>query len=120
MSGGPTKITMLLAMAPWSADGDLHDQIQMRVRLDALGRPDVAAYEADPESWIATRQQPGKPVRTGQLMRAGEGWGLRGIRGDDEPIWDLGLDLMRPGEVVSLRQPDGCDLLFRIVAVEAA
>ena len=115
---GMTKITMLLAQAPWAPNGDLNDQIDLLVQLNPQGHMDAAAYEADPESWVATRIRPGESPRPGRLMRVDGGWFVRGPKGDDEPLWDFTADILRPGEVVSLRQPDGTLLLFRIVAVD--
>ena len=51
-------------------------------------------------------------------MHTDEVWALRGIRSDDEPLWTLTGDIFRPGEIVVLRQPEGGELLFRIVAVD--
>jgi hypothetical protein len=47
-----------------------------------------------------------------------EGWGIRGTRGDDEPVWELHSRIMRPGEYLTLVGPDDAESLFRIVNVE--
>lgn len=114
------KITMVLAQAPWAPDGDVADKLEMRACLDQQAHLDAAAFAADPEHWTTRRDRPDHPARHGRLVRAGDGWALRNITSDDEPLWDVVGQAFRPGEVVLIRPPDGAELLFRVVAVEGA
>jgi hypothetical protein len=48
------------------------------------------------------------------------GWALRNERSPDEPLWELDVRVLRPGEYITLRRPDGADAVFRVVSVEPA
>lgn len=111
-------LRMMLAQAPWAPDGDLHDHAELRACLTPQGRLDAEACEAAPDPWVLTRHQPGQPVRAMRLAPLDGRWGLRSLRDDDEPLWTLDADTLRPGEIVTLRQPDGAELLFRVVAID--
>ena len=36
----------------------------------------------------------------------------------DDPVWTLEARICRPGDYLTIRRPDGEELVFRIVAVE--
>ena len=55
----------------------------------------------------------------GELVSIDGGWGIRGTRGDDEPMWELQSHILRPGEYLTLIAPDDSEWVFRIVNVEA-
>ncbi len=114
------KISMLLAQAPWAPSGDLGDRLDLYALLDMHGRLDGEAFFNTAIPWLATRNRPGQPMKTKQLLRLDEIWALQSLDGDDEPLSNLVGDIYRPGEIVTLHHPDGTDMLFRIVAVEPA
>lgn len=113
------KVTMLLARGPGAPEGDVADRVEMRVRLNPLAQLDLVGYEADPAAWIVTRTRPGAGPRAAQVLRLDTGWAVQSLRGEDEPLWELAGAIFRPGEIAALRGPDGEELLYRIVAVEA-
>jgi len=43
---------------------------------------------------------------------------LRSVGGEDDPLFSLDVQIVRPGELVMVRRPGGDQLLYRIVAVE--
>jgi hypothetical protein len=59
------------------------------------------------------------PPRRGELVHLEEGWALRGTDGDDAPVWRIEVGVMRPGEIVTVYEPDGERLLYRIVSVRS-
>ena len=113
------KLTMLLAQGPGMPDGNLEDRLVTHLQLTPQGQIDPAAYEADPNPWLAMRERPGdEPVHV-ELIRLDEGWALQSMRDADDPLWTFEGHVFRPGELVRLGRPDGEELLFRIVASEA-
>ena len=107
------RIVMLLAQGPGQPEGDLG----YRLELTAALTPQAALDEAAPAGWPARRVLPDGTERAGELVRAGAGWALRGAAGEDSPLWDFEGRVFRPGEYVTLRRPDGDELVFRIVDV---
>ncbi len=116
------KVAMVLAQGPGRPEGDIEDRLAMQVQLNAVGQLDRAAWTASPLGWSAKRTRPGHPEQSGEVaLIDGEldgFWAVRRSHGEDEPLWVLDSDVVRPGEIVSVRSPDGTRLLFRVVAVE--
>ncbi len=108
---------MLLAYGPDQPDGDLNDRIELSVPLTAQARLDESRTETP---WSSRRSLPDGRQHAGELVRAGDGWALRGMTaGDDAPLWDFEAAVLRPGEYVTLRRPGGEALVFRIVDVRS-
>lgn len=114
-----TKLTMLLVQGPGKPLGDLDDRLVVHLGLTSQGQLDLAAYEADPNPWLAVRHRPGQEPRQAEVIRLDEGWAMQSMRSEDDPLWTFEGHVFRPGELVRLRRADGGELLFRIVAVEA-
>lgn len=114
-----TKLTMLLARGPGLPEGDLNDRLVMRLSLTAQGHLDPEALHAATSPWLAARDRPGLPTKTSELVQLDDTWALKSTQDDDDPLWVVEGYVFRPGELVVLRRPDGEELLFRIVAVEA-
>ncbi|HEY0206015.1 MAG TPA: hypothetical protein VGC15_17890 [Acetobacteraceae bacterium] len=113
------KLTMLLAQGPGMPDGNLADRLVTHLQLNPQGQIDAAAYDQDPNPWLAVRERPGaEPIHV-ELIRLDEGWALQSMRDADDPLWTFEGHVFRPGELVRLMRPDGEALLFRIVASEA-
>ena len=115
-------VTMVLAQGPGRPEGDIADRISMQVRLNSVGQLDRAAWTASPLGWSAVRTRPDHEEQVGELaLIDGESdgfWAVRRSHGEDEPLWVLDSDVVRPGEIVSVRSPGGTQLLYRVVAVE--
>ncbi|MBS0560744.1 MAG: hypothetical protein JSR21_11885 [Proteobacteria bacterium] len=109
------RIIALLASGPGQPEGDVAQGIELAVPLSPQGQVDPAAAGA-----LVRRFWPDRDEWTGALEQIDGGWALRSTRGADEPLWELDLRIVRPGEYVSLRRPDGDDAIFRIVSVEPA
>jgi hypothetical protein len=107
----------LLASGPGFPEGDLGQGLALSVRLTSQGQIDpstapgefqVRRFWSDREDW------------QGALEWLETGWALRNIRGPDEPLWELEVKVVRPGDYITLRRPAGGDAIFRIVSVEPA
>ncbi len=113
-------VSMVLAEGPGRPAGDLDDRLEFRVLLTPLGQLDAAAWQAGSAPWHTARLLNGTVTRSGELVKAGEGWALRELCGDDDPLYGLTIGIVRPGELVSVSRLDGDVMVYRIVAVEAA
>lgn len=97
--------------------------IEFAIALDPHGHPDVQAWLDDPSPWPARRIRRGGPDELGDVAHDEEGWQLRffapGGKDPDTPVHRLchidgGL---RPGEVLTLRAPEGEEASWRVVGV---
>ncbi|MBV8095355.1 MAG: hypothetical protein JO110_19425 [Acetobacteraceae bacterium] len=112
-------MTSLLAQGPGSPSGNTDIGLELNVKLTAQSHLDTHAYEADPRPWPVRRYWPDQPEWHGGLVALEEGWALCSKdSGDNAPLWALGARVFRPGEYITLRRPDGEELVFRIVNVE--
>ena len=115
-----TKLMLVLAHGPDHPDGDITDRLTLELALTSQGQIDVASYDAAPAPWLASRQLDAAAPRALEVIRLDEGWALQSTNSLDDPIWVFEGHIFRPGELVRLHRPDGQELLFRIVASEAA
>ena len=123
MAQQSAQVTMVRAWVPGMLPGAESQRIVFTVVLDAQGQPDAAAWQADPAVWPARFERPDRPPRLGDLQHDGTGWWLAFATGDGKDPEAAPWRLMnhgggfRPGEVVSLRAPDGAEAAWRIVGV---
>lgn len=119
-------VTVTLAMGPGPGfpTGSPEHRYVLRLALDAEGRPDAAAWLADPTPWPAQRVWPGVPLRAGDIQHDPDaGWSLR-FFGDAEDRADAPSVLMqpqgamRPGSYVTLAEPNDAPRDYRVVGVE--
>jgi hypothetical protein len=111
------RVVALLASGPGSPEGDLEQGLALSVRLTGQGQidPSSAPGEFQVQRFWADRAE-----WQGALEWLGTGWALRNDRGPDEPLWELDVRVVRPGDYITLRRPEGGDAIFRIVSVEPA
>ena len=109
---------MILAYAPGRPEGDLADRLDLWVGLTPQGQLDEAAFSAGDPPWPSVRMLPDGSERPGELVLLDTGWALRSVRSQDDPLWTLEGRVLRPGELVTLRRPDGEEHIFRVVNVE--
>ena len=109
---------MVLAHGPARPEGDLDDRMHLRVTLSPQGHLDGDAWENGTVPWLTSRERAGHPVRSGELVKLEEGWALRSLGSEDEPLYSVFAQIVRPGEIVRVSRLDGDEMLYRIVAVE--
>lgn len=112
------KVTALLANGPGIPAGDVSHGMELSVCLTPQGQIDRASYLVPPLPWRTRCSWPHLDEWRGKLILVDErSWALRAERDADEPLWNLALYLLRPGECLTLRPPSGEELVFRIVQV---
>lgn len=119
-------VTVILALAagPGFPEGSPEHRYEIALALDGTGRPDVAAWLADPAPWRARRLLPGSAAVAGDVQHDPDhGWSVRffgtASEGPDAPEarLDFGPDPVRPGEHVTVTEPDGTTFTYRVVGV---
>ena len=114
------KLTLVLASGPGQPAGDLNDRMVLAAVLTPQGPLDGAAWENGTAPWRSARDRPGHPKREGELVKIAEGWALRGLHSEDDPLYSLSAPIIRPGELVTVSRLDGEQMIYRIVAVDPA
>ena len=115
---GAVQVTMVLAQGPSRPGGDLDDRMVLHVILTGGAQLDAAEWSAGHQPWRTRRERSGHPVRSGELVKIDEGWALRELDSEDEPLYSLVAGTVRPGETMSVARLDGGAMLYRIVAVD--
>jgi hypothetical protein len=120
------KVLLVLAPGPSWPDGSAEHRYTLVAMLDSQGHLDPRGWQEDPEPWPAERTWPGEPLREGDVQYDPDsGWSLRffgaPLQAPDAPLHNVirGEALMRPGEYVTIAEPDGQEYAYRIVGVEA-
>jgi hypothetical protein len=118
------RVTLVLAPGPGLPESSDERRYEIDLALDAAGRPDAAAWEADPEPWRAHRVATGAaPVQGDVQHDPDHGWSIRfyGAAADSpdapEAQLDFGTEPVRPGEYATVVEPDGSAFSYRVVAV---
>jgi hypothetical protein len=115
-----SRVTALLAAGPGTPDGDVRQGLEIVLVLDPGGRIGLETYYADPRPWRVRRFRPERPDWTGDMVREEESWALRGGPAEDGPLWFVDVRGLHPGEYLTLRRPDGEELVYRVVSVARA
>ena len=117
-------VMLVLAAGPGLPGGSTEHRLEIELALDAAGRPDGAAWTADPVPWRARRIAPGEEPVTGAVQYDPDtGWSIRfyGAAADSpdapESGFDAGSEPVRPGEYMTITEPDGATLSYRVVGV---
>ncbi len=126
----PVTVTLAPAWGPADPLADqLRDQaglIEFDMALDPHGHPDLQAWFEAAPPWTARRLRPDLPDEQGDVVHDEEGWQLRFFAeagaDHDVPVHRIRniLGGLRPGEVLTLRAPDGAETAWRVVDVRAA
>lgn len=112
------RVTLLVTGQPETGQADGR-RLQMTVGLTSQGRiDDDALREPGEEPWSVAWTAADGGDHTGELMRIDAGWALREHPLDDAPLWRFEAGTLRPGDIATLREPDGSATEFRVVAVE--
>ena len=118
------SVTLALAAGPGFPQGSPGHRYEIELALDAGGHPDAAAWAADPEPWRARRIAPDAAPLPGDVQHEPDhGWSIRfygaAAEGPDAPEtrFDCGAEPVRPGEYVTVTEPDGSEFVYRVVGV---
>jgi hypothetical protein len=90
----------------------------LRLPLTADGLIDEAARRADPARATVRRFWPNQPDLSGYVIRTPRGWAFSYCPGeeDDETVFHLESHPMRVGAYLTLTEPDGQQLPFRVAS----
>lgn len=112
-------VRAVLASGPGLPGGSPKQGLDMVVPLTPQGRLDEVSLIAADAPLPARRFRPDREDWTGVLVAADGGFALQGNSSRDDPIWAMEAHVFRPGDYITLRRPNGQELVYRIVAVEA-
>jgi hypothetical protein len=113
-------VRLELARTPEFPAGSASRAYMLRLPLLDDGLIDETAIRANPGMASVRRFWPNEPDQHGYVIRRGDGWAFSYAVGDDddEGVYHLESHPLRPGEYVTLTEPDGGRLPFRVVQAE--
>lgn len=118
------RVLLALSAGPGFPQGSPGHRYDMDLALDPAGRPDAAAWATDPEPWRARRIAPDADPVEGDVQHDPDGgWTIRfygsAPEGPDVPEsrLEFGTEPVRPGEYVTVTEPDGREFVYRVVGV---
>ncbi|MBW6401532.1 hypothetical protein KPL78_27015 [Roseomonas sp. HJA6] len=118
------RVLLALAAGPGFPEGSPEHRYEIELMLDAAGRPDGRAWAADPTPWRAQRIVPDAPPTQGDVQHDPDhGWTIRfyGATPESpdapESSLEFGAEPVRPGEYVTVTEPDGQAYAYRVVGI---
>ena len=115
---GQWKIIRLeLARTPEYPEGSSSRAYILRLPLREGGLIDEAMVGSNPELASVLRSFPDEPDQKGYIVRKANGWAFSYALGDDddEAVYHLETHPIRMGDYITLAEPDGQRLPFRVV-----
>jgi hypothetical protein len=115
------SVRLELARTPEFPDGSASRAYLVHLPLDQGGLIDEDAMRRTPAMATVRRFWPNERDMAGYVISTPRGWALSYRPGDedDETIFHLETHRLRIGEYVTLREPDGEQLPFRVVSLRA-
>ncbi len=117
-------VSLVLASGPGFPLGSAEHRYEVTLELDPASRLNAELWYADPQVWPALRCWPHEPPRQGTVQYDQEsGWSLHfGSRPEvpQDPSLHCPIrttPFMRPGEYLTIQEPDGVEYGYRIVQV---
>jgi len=113
------NIRLELARTREFPEGSASRAYLLRLPLGDDGLIDEAALRAAPARATVRRHWPNEADMSGYIIRTPRGWALSYRLGeeDDEKIFHLETHRLMPGEYITLTEPDGRKLPFRVAAL---
>jgi hypothetical protein len=113
-------VRLELARAPGFPNGSASRAYLLHLPLDNEGLLDEDALSRQPALATVRRHWPNERDRSGYLVRKGRGWAFSYALGeaDDEDLFHLETHRLKPGEYVTITEPDGEKLPYRVVVCE--
>ena len=120
-----TMVTLVLANGPGFPQGSPDHRYEIGGTLTPGGHLDPEAWLADPAPWRARRIWPGEAPRGGDVQYDADtgDWSIRLYPGPgeaaDAPVHAVlrNVGQLRPGEYLTIREPDGREYGYRVVGV---
>jgi hypothetical protein len=115
-----TSIRLELARTPEFPDGSASRAYLLRLPLDQDGLIDEQALGLSPAMATVHRFWPNERDRSGYMVRTPAGWAMSYEPGeaDDETVFHLDTHRIRIGEYLTLTEPDGRRLPFRVATLK--
>lgn len=116
-----TSIRLELARTSEFPEGSASRAFLLRLPLDEEGLIDAPSLQAFPARATVHRFWPNEPDLSGYVIHTPRGWALSYRPGDedDESIFHLENHPLRIGEYITLTEPDGSQLPFRVASLRA-
>ncbi len=94
----------------------------LRLPLDEAGMIDEAARQAEPARATVRRFWPNQADLSGYVIRTRDGWAFSYRIGEeeDETVFHLETHPIRLGAYITLTEPDGQQLPFRVASLQSA
>lgn len=110
---------MELAYAPQFPQGSPHRCYLLHLPLEASGLIDVEMVRASPRRATVRRFWPSQPDRRGYVIKMPKGWAFtyESREVGDETVFRLDANPMRIGECITVTEPDGERLPFRVTDI---
>ena len=114
------SIRLELARTPEYPKGSASRAYLLRLPLDEQGLIDEKALGRSPDLATVHRFWPNQPDLSGYVIRTPNGWALSYELGeeDDETVFHLETHPIRIGEYLTLTEPDGRQLPFRVASLK--
>jgi hypothetical protein len=112
-------IRLELAQASRFPHGSPHRCYLLHVPLGLDGLIDESQVRASPKRATVRRFWPSERDLRGQIVKTGDGWAFayEPRNNDHEMLFGLDINPIRLGECITLTEPDGKKLPFRITAI---
>jgi hypothetical protein len=116
---GLTRVVLRLGRNPDAGfpDGDDHYGYVIHAPLDNDHKLDAAAWREKRTHCTVRRFHPNETAADGWLRHRGDNWYFwydEADEGPEEPLIKLGSHRLFPGEYITVREPDGDVLAFRV------
>jgi len=114
------SIRLELARTEEFPEGSASRAYLLRLPLDEQGLIDEAALGRSPAMATVHRHWPNEPDLSGYVVRTPKGWALSYELGDsdDELVFHLESHPIRMGEYITLTEPDGRRLPFKVTSLK--
>ena len=115
------NIRLELARASQFPQGSPHRCYLLHLPLAAGGVIDEEMVRASPKRATVRRFWPSQPDLRGHVIKISQGWAFsyESRASDDETVFRLDASPMRIGECITLTEPDGERLPFRVTDIQA-
>lgn len=113
-------VRLELARAPGFPNGSASRAYLLHLPLDERGLVDEETFRKAPALATVRRHWPNERDRSGYVIRKGRGWAFSYAVGedDDEGIFHLESHPLQPGAYVTITEPDGRQLPYRVMVAE--